>query len=1498
MTRTRLTFLFCLLATGCERGATTDQRTEAASVTAQAACSLPPDAATVCNGPWQYKVYAPNCAPSSYTDQTHCNQPGECTSTLHYQTCQHVLSTATKHFTPGIPGTTQRVCTRSLPQPCTIDGCPGPKCIAWGTQFIPSKLCPDIANVQLNKERAAAQAQRNNGIPMVPAGAFDTSTIQLANFSNPTVQICAFDIINVPTLNTVTDLTCGPQLGAITCACTRPNPHSCGDTDGIAGTHLNYSAPGMTQAAVKQANDVDGTPVCMTCDDLPLGDRTATNAASLAQAKADCLLAHAHPTAFVDSDKALEIAQTVTLKLLLETRGDLLTAPERASIEALYVSQPDVAHTPACATQAWNPLASTASCALDPVNADLSVCIRLVGDHVPGQVRALYQDRCMGSLPPEIAALPAACPSQVAQTYEGLSVQLMQKDLADQPIDVADDTQLDASRATVAVDLGAIDRWFRNQRAIYKGTPADLFTDLDRVLAAFWKVVHNDGVGSLGSGGAAVTAASLKNASKVGLAADRLVLLAAFTPDDTTHLTPLTSAPLLYIVGDAFEEVWEKLDAAVVFHDLGCRYARCAQTQRTDELTDMWSFLAALPNAKTLGDRVDDITNNKSHLGTDWAAVLTAIQKQHATLEAAVLDDYPAAALTAVRPTGDYGSELLQRSAVLPAGAVRLAGITAAAQVRMTNFASTGTLSGFVGETLRSGIAKSHIADVQSDFANRSGALSAAVTKYDQDRATLVGALVQQVANAGNQQALSDRAQEQAQLFEAAESQIEALRNHSQIDDARFGDFVAAWKTRTTTVDLNSSFQTKTYQSFRVTPASARYTSGVLTAPDVAVVVNPTMTDVPVGPGNVAAIPVGKGEVLHIDTGTGTWAPTCAINNYAWPSPPFTGGIHIDPTSMVGPEGYMLQHSVSGYSATAQTGTNSNDTYSNVDGDFSTCLNATFGTKWDFIAIASVTVSSSACVQAQFGERESKNQSSSDSTGGDDRQSAVFASGLRAPNTPFPDYPAGSLLLVEVAAGDPNNTAARIQVLRSGNSGFVADRDATVYLVVNDLSCPDASAGNKGGFDVTVSRLTPMSAIAGALGDAMADQLASLRAQLPTYVAQRAFWPSEKAALEKASLDALIRPPVTQVSQIPPDLMSLYTTRVELELAGIERAVEAETLLERQREIDLTMRELGNELTNAKDQSRLLELVPMWELRNLDGDQLRAKVTFLAALMNEDLYPIIRIRYPELLDGTNVSGLFPNGVLISQLQKLIDVDWRGELFDQAALVSDAATAVQNIFSNEVLHGAAIHATPVIVSVPRPGMNPAWLSGFPQVDPERALAIWNQLDTSGTAAITIKPEDVYRLHGGPSVLVCGSESAPVVQAMQVFFNVGDNPAGDDWTLKNYTAPMQVASDLTFETDLGPERYSVLGGDWLKDPAHLLFGLAPEVSAKVNAFLQNPTIHAGTGEGLSPFTTFTLDLQYYLNPGSLDPRISDLQEMLLVFETEYRDGAGVQGVASCR
>jgi len=179
-----------------------------------------------------------------------------------------------------------------------------------------------------------------------------------------------------------------------------------------------------------------------------------------------------------------------------------------------------------------------------------------------------------------------------------------------------------------------------------------------------------------------------------------------------------------------------------------------------------------------------------------------------------------------------------------------------------------------------------------------------------------------------------------------------------------------------------------------------------------------------------------------------------------------------------------------------------------------------------------------------------------------------------------------------------------------------------------------------------------------------------------------------------------------------------------------------------------------------------------------------------------------------------------------------------------------------------------------------------------------MDFWSDLDKTGQANFEILPENLYRLHGGNAVLDC-SWVSPVVRRMQVFLNINDDPASYG---SYHTAPMRALGDLLFETDYGPERFIMGNPDWLTGAGSVLFGQGASVEQKVTDLLNNPSINAGFGEGLSPFMTFHIDLSGYRtqdpNPALVHPIISDMSEMVVVFDLEYRTAAaGVRDVGTC-
>jgi hypothetical protein len=1513
---------FVLALSACNQDSEAPGKTEAALTSDGGAgnllsCSMPPNT-DQCSGPWQFIAYKDPCLTDVLHNDARCpkDQANSKDAYYTYPYCRNhdfgVDHYENPHYSPGLPYHYVTSCSK---YGCaTDDGC----CVHVKTRVVDNHDCHAIADSYLHSLQAAAGSDYAYFM-----GVYDE--VDPVNNNDIT---CKFGIYNNPIFNYST----GPQCGqgsyhdAVTVYldCRLSNIGGCGD-DGYRYSDPNlsltqlqakYKAPASEDTSSTHVDIISKTmaPVCMTCENYKLIDGEGDDAKKSVQDLATCLLSVDPSVLTQPMQDQVRTNNVWRAKLLLEERGELLSDTQRQSIEALYGTRAGI--TPACAGT-WNPLPPSSDCvtalgaagtgAFDQVNADLEVCVRLADPHAPQAVRDLYRDRCLFHLSDELNALPDACAKSTAVTrFEQLTVDWLKLAFTNAGLDFSDPTKQTQNFNVLQTELAVIDKWYRETRVFYGTDQDSLRADTSKVLGAFWSGVHASVLGTIGQGSGATSAQALRNATALGLTTDSTVIRALYTPVAQANHPPLTAAPLLTLTGDALQSMWDKLTAAILYHDLGCRFAGCAVLKRSDEVSDLWELLSQLHDVSQLQLLTAKFTNNTSAVKADWQPVFNQLVTGHVALEQAVLDAYPPDLVRKLRKDGSwtYGPELLTVTdlTVLPVEARPVARLVYDATTKTTNFKNLGALSGDTGQVLSTGIQRSQIDTTNQDFTGRATDLSAALTKYDSDRATLVSGLVAQANNKATQQSINDKLSQLQDQYNDNDQRIRALQKNDEIDELRFGDFAKEWAARVSSLDAGAPAQTHSFLPMHLAPQGRG--DNFETALMAIGVLPPAGSDAPVNSFGVVRYPLKKGEMLQISVGSQQWAPTCALSTYTWPNNAFGGKITVDATSMTGPEGFQLTNTGSSYRADSHSKTSSNDNYSPLgDGDKSVtgCINSKFGVSYSVIAVAELTVTASACMSGTWGGKHNEVDSTGSSDGDEFRSAATFASGIRVPTTPFPDFPAGSLLLVAVSKDNLLLPASRVQVLRTGNSAFVAPEDSDVYLVVNDKSGCGTVGANQGGLDVTVTQVTPLSNIAKPLGETLGKELAGLRASTPTYVNTRTFTPDNRASLASAALDDLHA--ALPQAVIPPDLLSLYTSRVDYELSRISRAVEVSNLKRSQITLNLQIQELGNELMNAKDQSRLLELVPAWTLRNLDGDQLRAKVEWLAQLMSANIYPIIKVRYPRLL--TLTGPLFTSGKLIPELDNLVNVDWRAELYDQATLVSQAATALSRVYTNEVNHGAAIYTTPLVISIPRQSEvkicnDPATaafcqLSVYHQVDPIMAQKMWDDIDAGREAAFTIGPEDAYSANGGPSVLDCSAQMSPIAQGMQLFFNVGATQAS---YTGNYTAPFKVVGDLLFETEEGALRMSLNNDDWLRDPAHLLFDQAANVGKDVDDLLRSPSIHAGTAEGLSPFTAFKLNMSYFHDStNAADPKLTDLKELLVVFEIEYRDGNGVRGVSSC-
>jgi hypothetical protein len=619
---------------------------------------------------------------------------------------------------------------------------------------------------------------------------------------------------------------------------------------------------------------------------------------------------------------------------------------------------------------------------------------------------------------------------------------------------------------------------------------------------------------------------------------------------------------------------------------------------------------------------------------------------------------------------------------------------------------------------------------------------------------------------------------------------------------------------------------------------------------------------------------------------------------------------------MVGPDGFTLTQSDSGSSVAAQT--SSNGTTTSEAETSNNCLTVTLSTSTPSVVTlvsglsATTSLSSANCLD--FSHNSSNSNSKSSSTSNQDSESANFVTGLRIPINPFPEFPQGALLLVEVPTAA--NRPWRVQVVHNGNIGMIADAAATVYLVVNDVngnpklntSVCGVSA-DQGTLNVTIAKSQSLTGLASTLGPLMAKELqmfrdgvdenGNARTGLPQYVAAGSFTANDRTTANDAALDDLRKAIQPQtLASMPPEVMSYYQTRVDYELNRIDRAVQINALQIKQQQLVMQMQQLADQLGSDSSQILLAQLNASWESSLLDQSKLRQDTEDAASFMMTYIYPIFAVRYPDLL-GVSGSGFYTvtannQHVPVPAIADLLNVDWHDELYTQAQKVQAAKNLIVNYFNVEDAGAPPIDAHPVILSIPRPEVlaacatNPfCTLSGYPRISPDRAAAFWTDFLTYGKASFKIMPGDLYVSGGSDSMLTCG-EVSPVIESMQLAFNIGSDPT--DYSKLN-VADMHAMGDMIFTTATGEQQFVMDNQSWLGTSAGLIFGQAGSLESNVLTYMANAQIHAGFGEGLSPFQTFSIDMSNFLNapvPPDNWPTISSLQEMLVVFELEYSGG----------
>ena len=144
---------------------------------------------------------------------------------------------------------------------------------------------------------------------------------------------------------------------------------------------------------------------------------------------------------------------------------------------------------------------------------------------------------------------------------------------------------------------------------------------------------------------------------------------------------------------------------------------------------------------------------------------------------------------------------------------------------------------------------------------------------------------------------------------------------------------------------------------------------------------------------------------------------------------------------------------------------------------------------------------------------------SSNTSGTDRRQTAVFNSGLRVPTAPYPAFPAGALLAVKFNPDPIAGGIIDVEVVQAPSTSLVIDQVTDVYLVVNDAICDRTVdpvtklAVDVGSLAVQLTTLTPSDKLIVQLQGAVTDTYKDVQKQLAKILPQGVVLPGDLGAI-------------------------------------------------------------------------------------------------------------------------------------------------------------------------------------------------------------------------------------------------------------------------------------------------------------------------------------------------------------------------------------------------
>ena len=1235
------------------------------------------------------------------------------------------------------------------------------------------------------------------------------------------------------------------------CGCATFAAGTCEHDDG-ASTEL-FTAPGKERPV---GPGISGQ-TCMTYDDLPVTTPTEINT------KFDrlwtALRGQTPPTVTATMFHRAIVSR---LKLMYELWGEQLSHADSATDAlhraiSLYSTDQDI--NPNCGVvDAPVPPTSCTAPAVANKRGELIRCQRLLGSHASNGVASLAAIDC---LPLLTGYLDLKATASNDESCGGVHL----RDLGFRTLLQLEDKQFGVinsaptSLGALPRQLWLLDSWYAaSKRAEGLGvfTMADQQRrDTSYLLGRFWERVRANSTADSKLAEVLKANTPEQAESALGLSAlasresDQAVINALFTvpggiqPENVTLTRPpLRGLPQLAILGDALRPFIDDLNGLAVYHDIACKFRECRASAFRTPSRSAWNILASL-EARDFGATV---AANTFALG-GWNSVFSRLASQQAAFNAAVAEAVTKPGGLAAATTEADVHPLARPLWLLYQHALAFHG----------HFEATGQFESSTQNQIQGSLLERDQQTTVLSLRRRADALQTSAASYQRDLISLVQAQLNVMQDGAQVQNLTEQRQHKALEMDQKSANLEGLRASGSDEDDAFASLAASFANIQAAIPTGAYVSVGNNQTFELNGRSGKFT----TSHDLAAIaahVGPVME---------------AGQMLVMNT-SGSWTPTCSISTAAYLRD--DGG---DPAGAdlrdaeIGPEGYAL--SVSGSDVQAHSAGHSLAVEESVGVSTRLCVEHSTDPAGDVF----FGVKAEACVYADTHVAHSNTWSGS--SGSESRETVAFAKGLRMDNTPFPEAPVGSLLVVLV---DPQGAVRDVRVVRSGDTSILIEGQSTPYFVVNDRQCDTAGTGHS----LTVSMRT----MAGALPvaekalAAMVDVLAYMRTKQQLWAQQGALLPDQPTLMRQEATGLLpTRLGSINVADVPAPLISLFDAFVSHEIVATERRIE---IAATQRSLDLDlidMRTINDELDAGAAHARLQRLIPQWLLRNLDHDRLRVSLVDLLSVSRDYLKPILELWYPNALASVSTDA--------TGATSLTSADIDTSLITLAVNASDFVNNLLDAYEHGTFGAkAAADQLPVIViNFPQPKV-PHAHSTWREVDETRAQRVWDAIKGKTMGHFEVNPEDFYSRNGGDAILAC-TEVTPVIRRMGIFVARPSLDSNDTLNRFGRTFQGYGSANQSFVTPAGPQVYQLTNPDTSAPSVWQSFTLPVRYGEYEQAWSMFDTIPVRTRPvGLSAAGTFDIDFSILktldAEAGFVDPDNghSVVTDVALVMELDSR------------